>query len=148
MALFEIINEDIKQAMLAKNKEKLEALRAIKAAFLLAKTEKANSELDEAKELQIIQKLIKQRQETAEIYKQNNRPELAEKEINEATYISEYLPKQLTVDEVETEIKSIISETGALSIKEMGKVIGLASKKLSGKTDGKTISDIVKKLLA
>jgi len=147
MGLFETINTDIKNAMLAKEKEKLEALRAVKAAFMVAKTEKGNSELTEDKEITIVQKLVKQRLDTAEIYKQNNRPELAEKEEAEAKIISVYLPKQLSEEEITAEVKAIIEQTGASSMKDMGKVMGMASKKLAGKADGKIISGIVKQML-
>jgi uncharacterized protein YqeY len=147
MGLFEQINTDIKNAMLAKEKEKLEALRAVKAAFMVAKTEKGNSELTEDKEIQIVQKLVKQRLDTAEVYKQNNRPELAEKEEAEAKIIAVYLPKQLSEDEITAEVKAIIEQTGASSMKDMGKVMGMASKKLAGKADGKIISGIVKQML-
>jgi len=147
MGLFETINTDIKNAMLAKEKEKLEALRAVKAAFMVAKTEKGNSELTEDKEITIVQKLVKQRLDTAEVYKQNNRPELAEKEEAEAEIISVYLPKQLSEEEITAEVKAIIEQTGASSMKDMGKVMGMASKKLAGKADGKIISGIVKQIL-
>ena len=147
MGLFETINTDIKKAMLAKEKEKLEALRAVKAAFMVAKTEKGNSELTEDKEITIVQKLVKQRLDTAEVYKQNNRPELAEKEEKEAAIISVYLPKQLSEEEITAEVKAIIEQTGASSMKDMGKVMGMASKKLAGKADGKIISGIVKQML-
>ena len=147
MGLFETINTDIKNAMLAKEKEKLEALRSVKAAFMVAKTEKGNSELTEEKEITIVQKLVKQRIDTAEVYKQNNRPELAEKEESEAAIISVYLPKQLGQEEITAEVKAIIEQTGASSMKDMGKVMGMASKKLAGKADGKIISGIVKQML-
>ena len=147
MGLFETINTDIKNAMLAKEKEKLEALRSVKAAFMVAKTEKGNSELTEEKEITIVQKLVKQRIDTAEVYKQNNRPELAEKEEAEAAIISVYLPKQLSQEEITAEVKAIIEQTGASSMKDMGKVMGMASKKLAGKADGKIISGIVKQML-
>ena len=147
MELFEKINIDIKKAMLAKEKEKLEALRAIKAAFMVAKTEKGNSELTEEKEIIIVQKLVKQRLDTAEVYRQNNRPELAEKEEFEAKIISVYLPKQLSEEEIIAEVKAIIEQTGASSMKDMGKIMGIASKKLAGKADGKIISNIVKQML-
>ncbi|MBN2669601.1 MAG: GatB/YqeY domain-containing protein [Bacteroidales bacterium] len=148
MSLFEQINQDIKTAMLAKEKEKLEALRAIKAAFLIAKTEKGEDQLSAEKEISVIQKLVKQREDSAVIYQQNNRPELAEKEQIEATYIKAYLPKQLSREEIEEVIKNIISSVGASGMKDMGKVMGVASKELAGKADGKTISEIVKQLLA
>ncbi len=149
MTLFEQINQDIKSAMLAKEKEKLEALRAIKAAFLIAKTEKgAQEDLSPEKEISVIQKLVKQRNDSADIYKQNNRPELAEKETKEAEYISVYLPKQLSEEEIKATLKPIIEQTGASSMKDMGKVMGIASKQLAGKADGKLISNCVKALLS
>ncbi len=148
MSLFEQINEDIKQAMLAKEKDKLEALKAVKAAFLLAKTEKGQThELSQEKEISIIQKLVKQRKESAEIYNQNNRKELADIELFQSSVIEKYLPQQLSDEELTFAIKSIISETGATTIKDMGKVIGLASKELAGKADGKTISEKIRSLL-
>ncbi len=147
MSLFEQINKDIKQAMLNKEKEKLEALRAIKAAFLLAKTEKGSSELTPEKEIEIVRKLVKQRKDSAEIYKQNGRNDLAETELFQASVIEQYLPAQISDEELEAEIKNIIAETGATSIKDMGKVMGTATKKLAGKAENKRIADIVKKLL-
>ena len=148
MSLFDTINTDIKHAMLNKEKEKLEALRSIKAAFLIAKTEKAGVELTPEKEISIIQKLVKQRKDSATLYIENNRPELAEKENAEGEFISFYLPKQMSQDEITEEVSSIISELGASSMKNMGKVMGFASKKMAGKADGKLISEIVKKLLS
>ncbi|HOE38664.1 MAG TPA: GatB/YqeY domain-containing protein [Bacteroidales bacterium] len=148
MSILDRINEDIKKAMLAKEKEKLEALRAVKAAFLLAKTEAgASEELAYEKELQIIQKLIKQRRDAAEIYKQQNRMDLYEPEEFQAEIISQYLPAQLSEEELRLEISKIIQETGASSIKDMGKVMGIANSKLVGKADSKSISGIVKQLL-
>lgn len=148
MSLFEQINQDIKTAMLAKEKEKLEALRAVKAAFLIAKSEKgAEDEMSAEKEIAVIQKLVKQRLESADIYLQNNRTELADKETLEAKYISVYLPAQMSEDEINTALKSIIAESGASSMKDMGKVMGIASKAMAGKADGKLISACVKKLL-
>lgn len=146
--LFEQINEDLKRAMLAKDNDKLNALRAIKSAFLLAKTEKSENELSDEKELQIIQKQYKQRIETAEVYKNNNRPDLAEKELNEAKFIAQYLPKSLSSEELELELKAIISETGAKSLSDLGKVMSIAIKKLAGKANNKDISDKVKQLLS
>lgn len=148
MSILDRINEDIKKAMLAKEKEKLEALRAVKAAFLLAKTEAgASEELAYEKELQIIQKLIKQRRDSAEIYKQQNRMDLYEPEEFQAEIISQYLPAQLSEEELRLEISKIIQETGASSIRDMGKVMGIANSKLVGKADSKSISGIVKQLL-
>jgi len=148
MSLFTQINNDIKEAMRNKEKSKLEALRAIKAAFLTAKTEKGNSgELTEDSELKIIQKLVKQRKDSAELYKSNNRPELFEKEIAEALIIEKYLPKQLSEDEIAIVIESIISDLGVTEPKDMGKVMGVASKKLSGKAEGRIIAQKVKEIL-
>ena len=149
MSLFNQINTDIKHAMLNKEKEKLEALRAIKAAFLIAKTEKGSSdELSSEKEISVIQKLVKQRKDSANLYTENNRPELAEKENKEVEFISVYLPKQMTEEEITNELTSIISELGASSMKDMGKVMGIATKKMAGKADGKIISAKVKELLS
>ncbi len=147
MSLFEQINKDIKQAMLNKEKDKLEALRAIKAAFLLAKTEKGNSELTPEKELEIVRKLVKQRKDSAEIYMQNGRKDLADAELFQASVIEKYLPAQMSDEELEAEVKNIIAETGASSMKDMGKVMGAATKKLVGKADNKRIAEMVKKLL-
>ena len=147
MSLFEQINKDIKQAMLNKEKDRLEALRAIKAAFLLAKTEKANAELTPEKEVEIVRKLAKQRRDSAEIYLQNGRNDLAEVEIFQAKVIEEYLPAQLSDEELEQEVKGIIEETGASSMKDMGKVMGMATKKLAGKADNGRIAAVVKKML-
>ena len=143
------INEDIKQAMRDKQKDKLEALRAVKTAFTLAKTSKGGgNELSEEEEIKIMQKLVKQRKESADIYKNQNRPELADKEILEAGFIEAYLPAQMSEEEIEKVVKEIISETGASSMADMGKVMGVASKKLAGKADGKVISGIVRRLLS
>jgi uncharacterized protein len=148
MNLFDQINEDIKKAMLNKEpKDKLEALRAIKAAFLLAKTEKANVDLTPDLELKILNKLVKQRKESADIYNQQNRPELYEKEIAEAKVIEAYLPAQMSVAEIENVIKGVIEKLGAKAPSDMGKVMGAATKELAGKADGKVVAEIVKKLL-
>jgi len=146
--LSEQINEDIKKAMLAKEREKLDALRAIKSAFLLAKTESTEHELTDEKEIQIIQKQFKQRIDTAEMYKANQRTEQAEKELFEAKVIEQYLPKSLSVEELEQELKNIILETGAKSAADFGKVMGLAAKKLAGRADNKDISEKIKQLLS
>ena len=148
MTLEQKINEGIKAAMLAKDKLRLESLRAIKAAILLAKTAENATEMDEATEVKMLQKMVKQRRETADIYTQNNRSELAEKELAEATIIEEFLPKQMSEEEVTSVLKEIVALAGATSAKDMGKVMGLANKQLAGKADGKLIADIVKKLLA
>ncbi len=142
------INDDIKATMLARNAEKLEALRAVKAALLLEKAkEGATGNVDEEAELKILQKLVKQRRESADIYQQANRPDLARKELFDAAIIETYLPRQMSEDEVTAVIKNIVSQTGATSIKDMGKVMGAASKELAGKADNKMISVIVKRLL-
>jgi uncharacterized protein YqeY len=148
MTLEQRINEGIKAAMLAKDKLRLEALRAVKAAILLAKTAENAGDLDEAAEIKMLQKLVKQRRETAEIYKQNNREELADKELSEAAVIEEFLPQQMSEAEIEAAVRNVIVETGAKTVKEMGKVIGVASKLLAGKADGKVIAETVRKLLA
>lgn len=147
MNIFDQINEDIKRAMLAKEKEKLEALRAIKAAFLLAKTEGGNSELTYEKEIQIIQKLVKQRRDAAEIYKTQNRADLYEPEVFQADVISKYLPSQLSEEEIKLVVAEIIKELNASSIKDMGKVMASANVKLAGQTDNKTLSGIIKTML-
>ena len=148
MSLFDIISEDIKKAMLAKEKEKLDALRAVKTAFQLARTNAgAGGELSPEEELKIVQKLVKQRKESAEIYQQQNRQDLADKELLEASVIEQYLPAQMGEQELETALKAIIERVGAKTPADMGKVMGVASKELSGKADGKAISTKVKQLL-
>jgi uncharacterized protein YqeY len=147
MSLEEKINADIKSAMLAKEKEKLEALRAVKSAILLAKSEKAGSEVSEDAELKLLQKLVKQRKEAAEIYVNQSRQDLADIEMFQAKVIEQFLPAQMSEAEVEKIIQTIITETGASGIKDMGKVMGTASKQLAGKADGKLISEIVKRML-
>jgi len=149
MSLFNTVSEDIKKAMLAKEKDKLEAYRAVKSAFLLARTEAgAVGELTPEAELKIVQKLVKQRKESAEIYQQQNRQDLADKELLEASVIEQYLPKQMSEQELETALKVIIERVGANLPSDMGKVMGVATKELSGKADGKAISIKVKQLLA
>jgi uncharacterized protein len=149
MSLAEKINNDIKQAMLAKDKRKLEALRAVKAGLLLIKTgkDKTSGEIPETVEMQLLQKLVKQRREAAEIYAGQGRNDLVEEETFQAAIIENYLPKQMDDDELKEMIRDLISEAGATSIKDMGKVMGIASKKLAGKADNKKISEIVKNLL-
>ena len=149
MNLFDRISSDIKNAMLAKDKVRLEALRGIKKEFLEAKTAKgSDGELSDDTALKILAKMVKQRKESAQIYTEQNRPDLAEPELAEAKVIEEYLPKQISETELEAELKVIIAEVGATSAKEMGKVMGIASKKLAGRADGKAISAKVKELLA
>lgn len=149
MDLFEKISADIKSAMLAKDKVRLETLRGIKKEFLEAKTAKgADGALSDETAVKIMSKMVKQRRETAEIYNSQHRPELAENELAEAAVIEEYLPKQLSEAELEEVLKGIIAQTGATSAKEMGKVMGVASKSLAGKADGRAISAKVKELLS
>jgi uncharacterized protein YqeY len=148
MSLEQKIMADLKVAMLARDEKALRGLRAIKAAILLAKTsEGAAGELKEYDEIKLLQKLVKQRKDSLEIYQTQNRTDLARKEEEEIEIIEKFLPKQLSADELRGEIKNIIAETGATSAADMGKVMGAATKRLSGKTDGKTISAIVKELL-
>lgn len=149
MNLFDQISADIKSAMLAKEKVRLEALRGVKKEFLEAKTAKgSNGELADDAAMKILAKMVKQRKETAELYTRQNRPELAESELAEAAVIEAYLPKALTDEELTAELKKIIAETGATSAKEMGRVMGVASKALAGRADGKTISAKVRDLLS
>ncbi|WP_257670247.1 GatB/YqeY domain-containing protein [Parapedobacter tibetensis] len=149
MALQEKIDQDIKSAMLAKDNTRLRGLRAIKAAILLAKTEKGHAEaLTEETEIKVLQKLAKQRKESADIYKQQNRDDLYRIEIEELEVIEGYMPKQLGREEIESIVKQLIADTGASGIKDMGKIMGLANQKLAGQANGKTISEIARALLA
>lgn len=148
MNLFDQVSEDIKKAMLAREKVRLEALRGAKKEFLEAKTAKgANGELSDDTAMKILVKMVKQRKESAKIYEENNRPELAENELAEAAVLEEYLPKQLSGEELDAELRAIISETGACGPKDMGKVMGVASKHLAGRAEGRAISEAVKRLL-
>jgi len=149
MSLEERINQDIKAAMMAKEKVKLEALRAIKSAILLAKTDGEHKDsLSTDVEMKLLQKQYKQRKDAAEQYIQAGRQELADKELAEAAFIEEYLPKMLSADELKAELVKIIEQVGAKAPSDMGKVMGVASKALAGKADGKAISDMVKQILA
>jgi len=149
MSLENKINEDIKKTMLAREKDKLEALRAIKNAILIAKTEKGAAEsLSEEAEIKILQRMVKQRKESAAIYEEKNRQELAQKELMEAGVIEQYLPEQMSKEELIAVIKKTIEETGAKSMADMGKVMGKAQKELAGKAEGKLIADTVKSLLS
>ena len=149
MSLEQKIMGELKTAMLAKDEKALRSLRAIKAAILLAKTsEGAGGELKEDDEIKLLQKLVKQRKDSLEIYQQQNRTDLAQKEQEEIEIIEKFLPKQISADELRSEVASIISEVGASSPADMGKVMGAATKKLAGKADGKTISALVKELLS
>lgn len=149
MALFETITEEIKKAMLAKDKVRLEALRGIKKELLEAKTAKgASGELSDEAAIAILQKMVKQRKDSAEIYSSQKRPDLAEPELEQMKVIQEYLPKQMTPEELEDAVSAIIAEIGTTSMKEMGKVMGLATKQLAGKAEGRAVSEMVKKLLS
>lgn len=148
MALEQQIQKDIKEAMKAHDEARLNATRGIKSEILLAKTSGAEHELTDADVLKIIQKLVKQRKESAELYTQGNRPELAEKELSEMRVMEAYLPKALSEDEVRNILKEVVAEVGATGPKDMGKVMGAATKRLAGQADGRLISTIVKELLA
>lgn len=149
MSLFDQVSKDIVAAMKAKDKVRLEALRNIKKFFIEAKTAPgANDTIDDAVALKILAKLAKQGRDTAALYHEQNRPDLAEEEEAQAKVIEEYLPKALTPEELEAEVKAIIAQVGATSAKDMGKVMGVASKQLAGRADGRAISTLVKQLLA
>lgn len=149
MNLFDRVSEDIKTAMLARDAQRLESLRGVKKEFLEAKTAKgSDGNLTDEKAVQILAKMIKQRKESAEIYVQQNRPELAEEELAQAKVIEEYMPVQLSDEELAAALREIIARVGATSPKEMGKVMGVASKELAGKAEGRAISAKVKELLA
>jgi hypothetical protein len=142
------IDNDIKKAMLAKNKEELEALRSIKSMILLAETDKSASETLSAEvESKLLMKAAKQRKESADIFQKENRKDLAERELFQLEIISRYLPKQLSPDEIISELKEIVATVGATGPQDMGKVMGVATKQLAGKADGKTVSELVKKIL-
>ena len=147
MSLEQQIQSDIKAAMVAKDKVALAATRAVKAAILLAKTSEGGAK-DSLEVVKIVQKLVKQRKESAEIYSQQNRQDLADNELAEAAAMEKYLPAALSEAQVEEAVKAIIAETGASSMADMGKVMGVATRKLAGQADGRVISGIVKKLLS
>ena len=148
MSLLNSLNDELKAAMRAKDSLKLEALRAIKSAVLLAKTATARDmDLSEEEEIKLLQKLVKQRKDSAGIFRQQNRHDLAAPEEDQADVIAQFLPNQLSPDVIEKIIDEIIAKTGAEGMKDMGKVMGMASKEMAGKADGKTISTIVKRKL-
>jgi uncharacterized protein YqeY len=147
MSLESKITEQLKEAMKAKNSIALEALRAIKSEILLIKTSGTSTEISDAQETALLQKMIKQRKEAAEHFSANNRTELAEKEMAQIEVIQKFLPEQLSPDALEAELKKIIAITGAASAKDMGKVMGVAGKQLAGRAEGRAIADMVKKLL-
>ena len=149
MSLQEKVMTEMKAAMRAKDSNKLEALRAVKSAILLAQTNAGGKDgLSEDEELKLLQKLVKQRKESAAIYKEQGREDLAQPELDQAAVIESFLPEQMSEEEIEKEVEAIIARTGATGMQDMGKVMGMASKELAGKADGKTISMIVKKKLA
>lgn len=147
MTLEEKINNDLKTAMKAKDQISLRGIRAIKSAIMLAKTDGNATEINEEFEIKLLQKLVKQRRDSLEIFEKQDREDLAIKEREEIGVIEKYLPKQLDAGELKAIVQEIIAQTGASSMKDMGKVMGMASKKLAGKADGKAISTIVKDLL-
>jgi len=148
MSLLEQINADIKSAMKAKEKDRLQAVRSVKSAFMLEMTKTGASELEDNAAIKIVQKLVKQRKDAAETYKSGGREDLAEKEMLELSFLEVYLPAQLSDEELTSAVQRIINDLGAESMKEMGKVMGIASKQLAGKADGKAISGKVKTLLS
>ncbi len=149
MTLYDKVSEDIKAAMKARDKVRLETLRNIKKVFLEAKTAPgANDTLEDADALKILQKLAKQGRESAQTYIDNGRQDLADDELAQAAVIEEYLPKQLSEAEIEVEVKKVIAETGAQGMKDMGRVMGVVTKQLAGRADGRAISIVVKRLLA
>ncbi|MCF0191416.1 MAG: GatB/YqeY domain-containing protein [Marinilabiliaceae bacterium] len=148
MNFLEQITEDIKSAMKARDTKSLEAVRGIKKELLEAQTKGGQHELQDDEIMKILQKMVKQRQDSAALYKEQNRMDLAEEELSQAEVISRYLPKALSVDEIEAALKEIIAQVGASSPKDMGKVMGVATKQFAGRADGKMVSDTVKRLLA
>ena len=148
MNLEERVQKDMVQAMKAKDKDKLRALRAVKSEIMLAKTDGSGENLSEARELKIIQKMVKSRQESLEIYEKEGRTDLADKERSEIEHIQGYLPEQMDEEEIAAKVDAIIDKTGASSMADMGKVMGLAQKEMGGKADGKTIATLVKARLA
>lgn len=148
MGILSNLTNEIKDAMRAKDKLKLEALRSIKSAVMLQQTQAGGTnELSDEDEIKLVQKLIKQRRDSATIFREQNRPDLAEPEEAQAEVISAFLPQQLTVEEIKAVVAEIVTHTGASGMKDMGKVMGIASKEMAGKADGKTISTVVKSLL-
>jgi uncharacterized protein YqeY len=148
MSLEVKITNDLKEAMKNKDQAALRSVRAIKAAILLFKTDGSGNALDETAEIKILQKLVKQRQDSLDIYTKQGREDLAVTEREEITFIQKYLPAQMSAEDMKTAIQAIIAETGATSAKEMGKVIGLANQRLAGKAEGKVIAAMVKELLS
>ena len=149
MSLQDKVMAEMKAAMRAKDSNKLEALRAVKSAILMARTDASGKDgLSEDEELKLLQRLVKQRRESAAIYKEQGREDLAQPELDQAAVIENFLPEQMSEEEIEAEVEKIINQTGASGMQDMGKVMGLASKEMAGKADGKTISAVVKKKLS
>ncbi len=149
MSLYKTIDQEIKKAMMAKDKVQLETLRSVKTAFMESTTAKgASGELTEEQSVAILQRMVKQRKDSAAIYQEQNREELAQQELKEVEVLQSYLPEQLTQDELEKAIGDIIEQAGATSLKDMGKVMGAATKALAGKAEGRAIADTVKKMLS
>ncbi len=148
MNLTDTINTDIKTAMKAKDKDALRALRAIKSAILLANTDGTGEELTEERGMKILQKMLKERKDSLSTYTKAGREDLAEVEQSEITVIERYMPEPMGEDEIRTVVQGVIADTGAASMKDMGKVMGMATKKLAGQADGKVVSGIVRELLS
>jgi uncharacterized protein YqeY len=148
MGLEAMMNEDLKAAMKSGDKASMRAIRAVKSAILLFKTDGSGRELDEASEIQLLQKMLKQRQDSLDIYRTQNRPDLAVVEEEEIAVIRRYLPQQLTDDQLVEAVKAIMEEVGASGMKDMGKVMGLANQRMAGKAEGARIAGVVKSLLA
>ncbi len=147
MTLEERVNAELKEAMKAKDQGRMRGLRAIKSAIVLRKTDGSNTEITPDEEIKILQKLVKQRQDSLTIYEEQNREDLAEKEREEIAVIETFLPEQMSDEDLRAYLQDLIKKEGATSMKDMGKIMGMASKELAGKADGKTISSIVKELL-
>ncbi|MCR4619391.1 MAG: GatB/YqeY domain-containing protein [Paludibacteraceae bacterium] len=148
MNLFDQIGEDIKKAMLAKDNVRRDTLRNVKKEFLEAKTAKAGDDFDDAQAIQILRKMVKKGEDAAQIFMTQNREDLAQEELSQVAVLKQYLPATMSVEEVEKVVSELISQLGVTSIKEMGKVMGAVSKQLSGRTDNKTISEVIKKMLS
>lgn len=147
MSLESKINDGIKAAMKAKDRDKLTVLRAIKSEVLLAATSKDGGDMDEAGEIKMLQKLVKQRKDSAQIYQEQGREDLAEEELKQVKYIQDFLPEQMSQEDIKAAVQKIIKDTGASSMADMGRVMGMASKEMAGKAEGKVISSIVKDCL-
>lgn len=148
MSLVQKINDDIKAAMKAKDKETLEAVRSIKSAIMVEATkEKAGTEVDDTTVIKIIQKLLKQRKDSAQLYTEQNRPDLADEDLKQAEVMEKYLPKMLSEDEVKQEVQAVITQVGATGPQDMGKVMGVITKKLAGKADNAIVAKVVKESL-